>query len=113
MVWSLQRKTSRKNLKIYPLSQKDNPLEMEFINGSGKVFNTIHDNDFNFYHHINDVIQEEPLEMIDAETRGLLASIGIEKGKEFNPDERMKRILTDAVAIANATARSILYGTQG
>ncbi|MFZ9030410.1 MAG: DUF1254 domain-containing protein [Robiginitalea sp.] len=99
----------RENLKIYPLSQKDNPLEMEFINGSGKVFNTIHDNDFNFYNHINDVIQEEPLEMIDAETRGLLASIGIEKGKEFNPDERMKRILTDAVAIANATARSILW----
>jgi hypothetical protein len=97
------------NLKVYPLAQKDNPPTMEFISGSGKSFNTIHDNDFNFYHHINDVIQEEPLEMIDAETRGLLASIGIEKGKTFNPDERMKRILTDAVAIANATARSIVW----
>jgi len=97
------------NLKVYPLAQKDNPPAMEFISGSGKSFNTIHDNDFHFYEHINAVIQEEPLEMIDAETRGLLASIGIEKGKEFNPDERMKRILTDAVAIANATARSIVW----
>jgi hypothetical protein len=45
---------------------------MEFISGSPeRSFNTIHDNDFNFYRHINDVIQEEPLEMIDAETRGL------------------------------------------
>ena len=102
-------KNVKDNLKVYPLAQKDNPPAMEFISGSGKSLNTIHDNDFNFYHHINDVIQEEPLEMIDAETRGLLASIGIEKGKEFNPDERMKRILTDAVAIANATARSILW----
>ena len=96
-------------LRIYPLDKADNPPAMEFINGSGKEFNTIHDNDFNFYVHLNDVIQEEPLDLIDAETRGLLASIGIEKGKQFNPDERMKRILTDAVAIANATARSIVW----
>ena len=102
-------KNIKENLKIYPLNQKDNPPPMEFINGSGKTFNTIHDNDFNFYGHVNDVIQEEPLEMIDVETRGLLASIGIEKGKDFKPDERMKRILTDAVAIGNATARSIVW----
>jgi len=102
-------KNIKDNLKVYPLAQKDNPPKMEFISGSGKAFNTIHDNDFNFYEHVNAVIQEEPLEMIDAETRGLLASIGIEKGKEFNPDERMKRILTDAVAIGNATARSIIW----
>lgn len=99
----------KNNLKVYPLSLKDNPPAMEFINGSGRTFNTIHDNDFNFYVHLNDVIQEEPLDLIDAETRGLLASIGIEKGKPFDPDERMKRILTDAVAIGNATARSIVW----
>jgi hypothetical protein len=33
----------------------------------------------------------------------------MEKGKPFAPDERMKKILTDAVAIANATARSIIW----
>lgn len=99
----------KENLKVYPLSEKDNPEPMEFINGSFQSFNTIHDNDFHFYEHVNKVIQEEPLEMIDAETRGLLASIGIEKGKPFDPDERMKRILTDAVAIGNATARSIVW----
>jgi hypothetical protein len=38
-----------------------------------------------------------------------LASIGIEKGKAFNPDARMEKILTDAVAIGNATARSIVW----
>jgi hypothetical protein len=102
-------KNVKDNLKVYPLAQKDNPPKMEFISGSGKAFNTIHDNDFHFYEHVNAVIQEEPLDMIDAETRGLLASIGIEKGKPFNPDERMKRILTDAVAIGNATARAIVW----
>lgn len=97
------------NLSIYPLKLKGNAPKMEYISGTGKSFNTIHTNDYHFYEHVNDVIQEEPLEMIDSETRGLLASIGIEKGKKFAPDERMKRILTDAVAIGNATARSIVW----
>jgi hypothetical protein len=78
-------KNVTENLKVYPLAQKDNPSKMEFISGSGKHINTIHDNDYHFYEHLNAVIQEEPLEMIDAETRGLFASIGIEKGREFNP----------------------------
>ena len=33
--------------------------------------------------------------------------IGIIKGKPFNPDARMRKILTDAVAIGDATARAI------
>jgi hypothetical protein len=47
--------------------------------------------------------------MLDAETRGLFASIGIKKGKTFAPDARMKRILTEGVAIGNAAARSIVW----
>ncbi len=102
-------KNVKDNLRIYPLARKDNPPKMEFISGSGKAFNTIHANDYTFYEHLNEVIQKEPLDMLDPETRGLFASIGMEKGKPFQPDERMKNILTDAVAIANAAARSIVW----
>jgi hypothetical protein len=97
------------NLKVYPLSKKNNPPKMEFISGSGKSFNTIHSNDFSFYEHLAHIINYESDEMLDPELRGLFASIGIEKGKPFEPDARMKKILTDAVAIANATARSIVW----
>ena len=38
-----------------------------------------------FYEHLNEWIQEEHLDMLDPETRGLFASIGIEKGKPFQP----------------------------
>ena len=98
-----------KTLKVYPLSQKDNPAKMEFISGTDKSFNTIHSNDVTFYSHLDHVIQYEPYDMIDVETRGLLASVGIIKGQKFAPDARMKKILTDGVAIANATARSIAW----
>lgn len=119
-IWSFMRgsiangleaavKNVKDNLKIYPLAQKDNPPKMEFFSGSGFSYNTIHSNDDTFYDHLNHLIQGESLEMLDPETRGLFASIGMVKGQPFNPDERMKKILTDAVAIANATARSIVW----
>jgi hypothetical protein len=119
-VWTLLRTSIAKGvdeaanrvktgLKVYPLSEKDNPPKMEFISGSNKAWNTIHTNDFSFYHHVDEVIQYEPIDFLNPEIRGLLASIGIIKGQEFNPDERMTKILTDAVAIGNATARSIVW----
>jgi hypothetical protein len=95
--------------KIYPLEKKDDPPKTEFISASNKKFNTIHTNDYTFYEHVNKIIQYEPYELLDAETRGLFASIGIEKGKPFEPDARMKEILVDAVAIANGAARSIVW----
>lgn len=97
------------NLKMYPLSEAENPPAMEFISGSDQAWNTVHANNFEFYNELNAVIQKEPIDFIDVETRGLFASFGIEKGKPFEPDTRMRAILEDAVAIGNATARSIVW----
>lgn len=105
-------KMYRDGLKIYPLSQANNPPKMHFINGSGKSFNTIHANDYHFYPELDAVIQREPIGLIDPELRGLMASIGIQKGKKFAPDARMKKILTDAMAIGNATARALYFNAR-
>jgi hypothetical protein len=43
---------------------------------------------------------------------GVYAPIGIRKGKPFAPDARMKKILPDSVAVANAIARSSLYASR-
>jgi hypothetical protein len=99
-------------LKIYPLADIDDPREMEFISGTGKYFNTIHANDVDFFAELNDVIQKEPIGVIDPETRGLLAGVGIVKGQPFSPDEAMQATLVDAAAVANATARTLYFHAQ-
>ena len=99
----------KSKLKVYPLAQAKNPPKTEFIDFSGISYNTISPNDFGFYEDLNKVIQKEPIDSLDPETRGLVASIGIVKGKPFKPDARMKKLLTEAVAIGNATARAILF----
>ncbi|MFH6968889.1 DUF1254 domain-containing protein [Flavobacterium sp. FlaQc-28] len=102
----------KKNLRIYPLSKAVNPSKTNFVNVSGKSFSTIHSMDYNFFKEINEVVQEESNDAMDSETLGLLASIGIEKGKPFNPDERMKKILTEAASVGNATARANAYRSR-
>ena len=99
----------KENVKVYPLSEFANQPEMKWVSASGKSFNTIHPNNSEFYHHLDEVIQYEPLGMLDAETRGLFASIGIEKGKKFAPNERMQKILADGVALGNAASRSTVW----
>ncbi len=98
--------------RIYPLSEAANPPPQTFLNVSGKQFNTIHANTFEFYDELNEVIQHEPADAFDPELVGLFASIGIKKGQPFAPDARMKAILTDAVAVGNATARAIVFAPR-
>jgi len=46
--------------KVYLLSEADNPPPMEFINVSGRAFNTIHAKDFEFFEEVNAIVQYEP-----------------------------------------------------
>ena len=49
---------------------------------------------------------------LEPELRGNLAAIGIMKGKPFQPDERMKALLTEAAVIGNATSRAISFAPR-
>ena len=82
---------------------------VKFTEGTGKVMNTVPPSDFSYFEMLNDVVQKEPIGALDPEIMGSLAAIGNVKGKPFNPDTRMKKILIDAAAIGNATARTLNF----
>lgn len=102
----------RDGLRVYPLAAADAPPAMEFVSLARLPFNTIHANDFDFYCELADVVAREPIGVVDAETRGLLASIGIHKDLPFEPDERMRSVLTESAAVGNATARAICFRSR-
>ncbi len=104
-------KVFSEQVKIYRLAEKGDPPEMVIISGSEVSYNTIHANDYTFYEELAHVIDKEPIDFIDPELRGLFASIGIQKGKPFDPDPATKKTLTEAVTVANATARAIAFRT--
>jgi hypothetical protein len=90
--------------------------ETKFVEASNLAMNTIPPSDFGFYEWINENVQAEPATSYDVELSGQLAAIGIVKGREFAPDERMKKILTDAAAVGQAAGRVLNwrpYGASG
>ena len=88
------------------------PPSTVFHEGSGKVMNTIPPNDWTFYEMLNQVVQREPATSLDPELMGPIAASGIIKGKPFAPDARMKKIMTEALAVANATSRTLFMNVR-
>ena len=99
----------RTQFRIYPLSQVDESAQ----GTSGQCFRCEDQHHprqrLYFWDELNAVIQYEPADAFNPELVGQFAAIGIKKGKPFAPDARMKKILTEGVAIGNATARSITF----
>jgi hypothetical protein len=88
------------------------PPPTKFHEASGKVMNTVPPNDWSFYETLNEIVQQEPATSLDPELMGSMAAIGIVKGKPFNPDGRMKKIMTEALAVANAASRTIFMSPR-
>jgi len=88
------------------------PPPTVFHEGSGKVMNTIPPSDWTLYEMLNEVVQQEPATSLDPELMGPVAAIGIVKGKAFAPDPRMKKIMAEALALANATSRALFMNPR-
>ena len=100
---------TKEKTKVYRLSQAANPPPMKFVNISPEPFVTVGPGDYQFWELLNEVVQSEPPFTGDPVTLGFLAAIGIEHGKPFAPDGRMKKILTEAALVGDATARALTY----
>lgn len=101
-----------KNTRIYPLARAASPPPNTFVNVSNRAFSTVAPADDRFWDLLNAVVQSEPVESLDPVTLGFFAAIGIEKGKPFKPDARMKRILSEAATVGDATARTLTYKSR-
>ena len=92
-----------KRMKIYPLSQAANPPPTVFSDAKDVLFDSTIRYDASFYEHLNRVVQSEPWLDRDRAMIDVLKSVGIEKGKPFQPDAKTNEILAAAVEEARQT----------
>jgi hypothetical protein len=95
-----------------PLGPSATPGSPRFVEGTGLAINTVPPNDFGHYELLNELVQLEPAEALDTELAGQFAAIGIVKDEKFAPDDRLHKILEDAVAAGNAASRMVGMGAS-
>jgi hypothetical protein len=98
--------------RIYPLGNKKGAKPMQFPNASGVETNMLYATDGSAFDVLNRFIQNEYVDPADMEMRGMLASLGIVKGKPFKSDERTREILDKAAKTAARMGHAISYEPQ-
>jgi hypothetical protein len=91
-----------KRIKLYPLSQAANPPQTMFVDAIEVVFDSTIPYDLRFFLALDRMVQSEPWLTRDKVVIDHLKTIGIEKGKAFEPSPGVQKILNDAILEARA-----------
>ena len=89
-----------KLLKMYPLSEATDPKPTRFVDIRPYSLHTLPFYDIRALQDIHDIISVEPVQARDKVMMGMLATIGIEPGKPFNPPAKLKAAMEKGVADA-------------
>jgi hypothetical protein len=101
-----------KQMKVYPLARKDNPPAMSFFNASVIPADIVFKTDFRFWETLHRALEREPIREQDKAMLGMLAPLGIEKSKPFEPDDRARAILERAAKTGLEMARTITFRSR-
>lgn len=91
-----------KKIKVYPLSQAAAPPATAFTDAADVLFDSTIRYDGSFFVSLDRIVQSEPWLERDRAMIDVLRSLGIEKGKPFNPDTKTKAALEAGVTEARA-----------
>jgi hypothetical protein len=86
-----------KRMKVYALAQAANPPATAFTDVKDILFDSTIRYDASFFEHLDRTVQNEPWLDRDRAMIDPLKSLGIEKGKPFDPTDATKSLLTSAV----------------
>jgi len=103
-----------KLIRIYSLSKAAAPPQSNSVDMSNIVWDAVARFDDGFYTSLARMIGEEPVQPRDAEMVGMLRTFGIDKGKEFEPDEPTRAALKAAAQEVHAwfMERLVTYGER-
>jgi hypothetical protein len=87
-------------LRWYPLSEAESPEPTAFVDVKKKPINTLPVYDLSYFNDLNTVVQREPVLARDKVMMNMLSSLGIERGKPFEPHQDMQTALLEGLECA-------------
>lgn len=91
-----------KQVKVYPLAKAGNPPPTHFADASGTLFDATIRYDASFFRNLDRVVQTEPWLQRDRAMIDPLRTLGIEKGKAYQPNAKTEAALDAGARDAQA-----------
>lgn len=102
-----ERMALLKKVDIYPYAERKKPIPRGYITPKGKRWSAAHPRGMEYWQRLSDTINREPVFERDRFFMAMLAPLGVEKSKPFEPTWRQERILSEAVLVGEAMAKAI------
>ena len=101
----------KQRLKIYPLSELGRPPThpLQFIDISDSGADRLPPDGLRYFEVLAELVNNEHQNMQDPYVMGMLKALGMEPGKPFQPDARMKHVLACAAETGRAMASTIAF----
>ena len=89
-----------RSIKMYYLSELPDPKPTRFVDPLNTQWSTLPRYDERWFEDLHEIINIGPIRERDKVMMGMLKTIGIEKGKPYNPDEKTRKIFRQAAVDA-------------
>lgn len=100
-------------LQAYPYAKREKPPVRPYIRANDRVWTQNPPSGLAYFERLADILRNEPVAERDRFMMAQLKALGIEVGKPFAPDERQKKILTDAALAGELTLRAATAYRRG
>ena len=94
------------SVRIYPYDQRDDPPATRIISPDGRAWTGDQPRGLEYWVRLHGIYQSEVVDERDRFFLAMLKQLGIEKGRPFEPDDRLAGILTGASAAGELMAQA-------
>ncbi|WP_307797441.1 DUF1254 domain-containing protein [Williamsia soli] len=99
-------------VKVYPFADRDNPPATTVVSPEGRPWSGDQPRGLEYWVRLHGIYQSEVVDERDRFYLAMLATLGIEKGKPFTPDERLTTILESATAAGELMAQANTFAKR-
>jgi hypothetical protein len=103
--------TVRKH-RIYGWNNRATPAATKYIPVGGRAWASWQPNDLSYFAQLKEILDPEPLEPHNGYFAAMLRSLGIERGKPFEPDEKRRKVLGEAAVTGELMARANAFSKR-
>jgi len=99
-------------VRIYPFADRHDPLPTRIVSPAGRSWQGDQPRGLDYWTRLHDVYQNEIVDERDRFHLAMLKQLGIEKGKPFEPDERLRAILETATQAGELMAQANTFAKR-